>query len=291
MPVPIRYIDIHAHLNLAAFKDDREEVLVRTREAGVAHINVGTKESTSRKAVEIAEKHGDVYAIVGLHPIQTTPQEHDEDEIGEGGAPFASKGEVFDKDLYRELCSSRKVVAIGECGLDYYRNDPNTRGVQEEQFIAQIELANELSLPLMIHTRDAKGNSASASASGRTVYDDVYDILKQYAKVPGDIHFYAGTYAQAKKFFELGFTVSFTGVITFAKDYEEVVRNASLDMIHAETDCPFVAPVPYRGKRNEPMHVREVYAKIAEIKGMDEEAVRVQLMHNASRLFERILQE
>ncbi len=280
----IKYIDIHAHLNLSAFNEDREEVLLRTREAGVAHINIGTKESTSKKAVEIAEAHEDVYAIVGLHPIQTTPQEHDEEEIGEGGKPFISKGEVFDKNFYRELCKSKKVVGIGECGLDFYRNDPSTREIQEAQFIEQIELANELGLPLMIHTRDAKGNAASASAQ-TSVYDATYAILKQYAKVPGDIHFYAGNYEQAKRFFDIGFTISFTGVITFAKDYEEIVRNAPLDMIHAETDCPYVAPVPYRGKRNEPLFVREVYKQIAEIKGLDEETVRLQLIQNAQRLF------
>lgn len=280
-----RYIDIHAHLNLSAFDEDRDEVLRRTREAGVAHIAVGTKESTSKKAVEIAEHNEDVYATVGLHPIQTTPQEHDAEELGEGGKPFVSQGEVFDTDFYKELCKSKKVVAIGECGLDYFHNDESTREVQEAQFIAQINFANELHLPLMIHTRDAKGNQASASAASRTVYDDVYDILKQYAKVPGDIHFYAGTYEQAKKFFEIGFTVSFTGVITFAKEYEEVVRNAPLDMIHAETDCPFVTPIPFRGKRNEPMHVREVYKKIAEIKQLDKETVRTQLLQNARRLF------
>jgi TatD DNase family protein len=278
----IRYIDIHSHVNLSAFDEDREAVLQRTKEAGVVHINVGTKESTSQKAVEIADAHEDVYAIVGLHPIQTTPQHHDEDEIG--GKAFDSKGEVFNKDFYRELCKSSKVVGIGECGLDYYRNDPSTREVQEEQFIAQIELANELGLPLMIHTRDAKGNAASA-ASATNVYDDTYAILKQYSKVPGDIHFYAGNYVQAKKFFDLGFTISFTGVITFAKDYEEVVRGAPLDMVHGETDCPYVAPKPYRGQRCEPMFVQEVYKKIAEIKGENEEMVREQLIQNAQRLF------
>lgn len=276
------HIDIHSHLNLSAFDEDREEVLARTRDAGVLHINIGTKETTSKKAVEIAEAHEGVYAIVGLHPIQTTPEHHDEEEIG--GKAFASKGEVFNKDLYRELCRSPKVVGIGECGLDYYRNDPSTREIQEAQFIAQIELANELQLPLMIHTRDAKGNQASASAVG-SVYDDTYAILKQYAKVPGDIHFYAGNYEQAKKFFDLGFTISFTGVITFAQDYEEVVRNAPLDMIHGETDCPYVAPKPYRGQRCEPMFVKEVYRKIAAIKNLDEELVREQLMKNAQRLF------
>jgi TatD DNase family protein len=280
----IKYIDIHAHLNLSAFNEDREEVLTRTREEGVAHINIGTKESTSKKAVEIAETHEDVYAIVGLHPIQTTPQEHDEEELGEGGTPFLSKGEIFNKDFYRELCASKKVVGIGECGLDYYRNDPSTKEIQEAQFIAQIELANELSLPLMIHTRDAKGNASSA-VSATSVYDDTYAILKQYAKVPGDIHFYAGNYEQAKRFFDIGFTVSFTGVITFARDYEEVVRNAPIDMIHGETDCPYVAPVPHRGKRNEPRFVKEIYKKIAEIKGLEEETVRAQLLLNAKRLF------
>lgn len=279
------HIDIHSHINLSAFDADREEVLTRTKEGGVVHINVGTKESTSAKAVEIADAHDGVYAIVGLHPIQTTPEAHDEEELGEGGAPFVSQGEVFNKDFYRELCKSKKVVAIGECGLDYYRNDPSTREVQEKEFIAQIELANELGLPLMIHTRDAKGNQASASTEGRSVYDDVYDILKQYSKVGGDIHFYAGNYAQAKKFFDIGFTISFTGVITFAKDYEEVVRNAPLDLIHGETDCPYVAPKPYRGQRCEPLFVKEVYKKIAEIRRMDEEEVRVQLLENARKSF------
>lgn len=279
-----RYIDIHAHLNLSAFNEDREAVVARTKKSGVAHINIGTKETTSKKAVEIAEAHDGVWAIVGLHPIQTTPREHDEDEIGEGGKPFVSKGEVFDKDFYRELCASEKVIGIGECGLDYYHNDPSTREVQEEQFIAQIELANELGLPLMIHTRDAKGNQASTSST-TSVYDDTYTLLKKYAKVPGDIHFYAGNYEQAKRFFDIGFSISFTGVITFAKDYEEVVRNAPLDMIHGETDCPYVAPVPYRGKRCEPVYVEEVYKKIAAIKGEAEERVRTQLLHNAEKLF------
>lgn len=277
------YIDIHAHVNLSAFDEDREDVLTRTREASVAHINIGTKETTSKKAVEIADAHDGVYAIVGLHPIQTTPEHHDEEEIG--GKGFVSQGEVFNKDFYRELCASKKVVGIGECGLDYYRNDPSTKEIQEAQFIAQIELANELGLPLMIHTRDAKGNQASASSTVGSVYDDTYAILKQYAKVGGDVHFYAGNYEQAKKFFDLGFTISFTGVITFAKDYEEIVRNAPLDMIHGETDAPYVAPKPYRGQRCEPMYVKEVYKKIAAIKNLDEELVREQLLENAKRLF------
>jgi len=285
----IRYIDTHAHLNISAFADDVDVVAQKCMDEGVSVINVGTKESTSKRAVELAEQYEHMYAIVGLHPIQTTPEEHTEDELGTGGAPFVSQGEVFNKDFYRELCRSKKVVAIGECGLDYFRNDPSTKDVQIAQFIAQIELANELELPLMIHTRDAKGNQASSrqglELGVENVYDDVYDILKEYAKVPGNIHFYAGNYAQAKKFFDLGFTISFTGVITFAKDYEEVVRNSPLDLIHAETDCPYVAPKPHRGKRSEPWMVKEVYKKIAEIKGLDEEVVREQLIENAQKLY------
>lgn len=279
----IKYIDTHAHLNLFAFNDDREEVLSRTAQAGVAHINVGTKQSTSTRAVEIADTHEDVYAIVGLHPIQTTPQEHDEEEIGKGGAPFTSKGEVFNKDWYRELCTNKKVVGIGECGFDYWHCPSDTYAVQEAAFIAQIELANELSLPLMIHTRGPKPGEVGPTR--RSVYEDVYEVLKHYAKVPFNVHFYAGTREEAERFFELGGTISFTGVITFAKEYEEVVRNAPLEKIHAETDCPFVAPVPYRGKRNEPIFVKEVYKKIAELKSLDEEVVREQLMANANRLY------
>lgn len=280
-----KYIDTHAHVNINAFAEDRQEVVDRARGEGVAHINVGTQYDTSAHAVELAEQFDDgVYAIVGLHPIHTSASYHDEQELGPESKGFSSRGEVFDADAYRKLAASEKVVGIGECGFDYYRLEEDTKEKQEAAFIAQIELANELELPLMIHTRDAKGNEASA-ASVNNVYDDTYAVLKQYAKVPGNVHFYAGTYEQAKRFFDIGFSVSFTGVITFAKDYEEVVRNAPLDMIHAETDCPYVAPKPYRGQRNEPLYVKEVYKKIAEIRGEDEEEVRVQLMENARRLY------
>ncbi|MEM9337021.1 MAG: TatD family hydrolase [Patescibacteria group bacterium] len=280
-----KYIDTHAHLNIGAFDEDRVVVAEQCVDEGVAVINIGTKETTSQTAVDLAERHDNCYAIVGLHPIQTTPEYHDTEEIGEGSKPFVSQGEVFNKDFYRELAKHKKVVGIGECGFDFYRCDADTFAIQEEQFIKQIELANELQLPLMIHTRDAAGNQASANPNGRSAYDDVYDVLKQYAKVPGNIHFYAGTYEQAKKFFDLGFTISFTGVITFAKDYEEVVKAASLDMIHAETDCPYVAPVPHRGQRCEPWMVKEVYKKIAQLRNEDEEVVREQLLKNAQKLY------
>lgn len=279
------YIDTHAHLNVAKFKDDALEVAKQCADESVAVINVGTKLSTSKRAVELAMEADNCYAIVGLHPIQTTQADHDEDEIGQGGDPFISGGESFDTEAFAELAKNEKVVGVGECGFDFYRCDADTYATQEREFIAQIEFANEHQLPLMIHTRDAKGNQASASPTGRSAYDDVYDVLRKYAKVPGNIHFYAGTYEQAKKFFDIGFTISFTGVITFTKDYEEVVKSVPLEMIHAETDCPFVAPVPHRGKRAEPWMVKEVYKTIAASREADEEEVGQQLLENAQRLY------
>jgi len=283
MDTKYKYIDTHAHVNIHAFKDDWQEAISKCREEGIAHTNVGTQKDTSQKAVDIAESYEDgVYAIIGLHPVHTSSSYHDEKELGENMKGFTSRGEVFDADFYRKLAKSEKVIAIGETGLDYYRLEEDTKDTQMAAFIAQIELANELDLPLMIHTRAPQGNQSSAGGEDvGNVYDDVYDVLKQYAKIPFNVHFYAGTWEQAKKFFDIGGTISFTGVITFAKDYEEVVRNAPLDMIHAETDCPYVAPVPHRGARCEPWMVVEVVKKIAEIKGEDMETVRAQLLENA----------
>ena len=279
----MKYIDTHAHLNLSAFNEDVEAVAADCALRGVTVINVGTKESTSVRAVELASQYEHMYAIIGLHPIQTVPGRHDEDETGEGAKPFMSKGESFNKAFYDELAKHPKVVGLGECGFDYYHTTSNSFATQEENFIAQIQFANEHNLPLMIHTRNPK--PGEESPTGRSVYVDVYETLKQYAKVPFNVHFYAGTIQEAEKFFELGGTVSFTGVITFAKVYEEVVRAMPLDRIHGETDCPYVAPVPHRGKRAEPWRVEEVYKKIAAIRGEDEEMMRLQLIENAKRFY------
>ena len=284
----LKFIDTHAHLNLSAFTADVDSVIENCVAQAVGVINIGTKESTSARAVELALAHDTLFAMVGLHPIQTVPQMHDEDEIGEGGAPFLSKGETFNTDFYRNLVatSNGKVVGIGECGFDYYHTSPDTYAVQEEAFIAQIKLANELKLPLMIHTRGPK--PGEASPTGRSVYADVYAVLTQYATVPFNVHFYAGTYEEAKAFFDIGGTISFTGVITFAKVYEDIIRAVPLDLIHAETDCPYVAPIPHRGKRCEPSMVKEVYKKIATVRGVDEEIVREQLLKNACTLYPRL---
>src|SRR6056297_1696111 len=277
-----QYIDTHAHLNLSAFADDVDSVAATCAEAGVAVINIGTKQSTSERAVELAAQYEHCYAMVGLHPIQTTPQFHSEEEVG--GPSFTSKGEEFDTDFFRHLAQQPKVVGIGECGFDYWHNGVDTYEVQEIAFIKQIELANELQLPLMIHTRNPK--PGEASPTGRSVYEDVYQVLKQYATVPFNVHFYAGTLEEAKQFFELGGTVSFTGVITFATDYEEIVKAAPLERIHAETDCPYVAPKPHRGQRCEPWMVQEVVQSIAALKRMAVADVATQLQANARKQYQ-----
>lgn len=275
-----KYIDIHSHVNFTAFDSDRDEVIRRALENDTWVINVGTQIDTSKKAVEMTHKYEEgVYAIIGLHPIHTGASFHDVKELGEGGKEFTSRGEAFNKDAYRELLKDPKVVAIGECGLDYFRCDEEYVEKQKKAFIEQIEIANEFNKPLMLHIRNNPEDKT------KNAYRDAIDLLKQYAKVKGDVHFFAGTIEDAKGFIDLGFTLSFTGVITFTHDYDEVIKNTPLDMIMSETDSPYVTPVPYRGKRNEPIYVREVAKKIAEIKGFPESEVAEAIIQNAKRVF------
>ncbi|MEK7136366.1 MAG: TatD family hydrolase [Patescibacteria group bacterium] len=273
-----RLIDAHAHLNFAAFDDDRDEVIQRALANSVWMINVGTQANTSRTAVELAQKYKEgVYAIIGLHPVHTAKSYHDEVELGEGGATFTSRGEVFDMVVYEELARQPKVVGLGECGLDYFRiKNEEEKAKQKEIFKKQIELAIKVDKPLMLHIRDA--------------YQDALSILNSYflihnSRLRGDVHFFAGTIAEAKSFLDLGFYLSFTGVITFAKDYEELVKFVPLDRILIETDCPYVAPVPYRGQRNEPVYVVEVAKVVARIKGLEVSEVEDQTVQNTRDLF------
>jgi len=277
-----RRIDIHAHVNFSAFDADRDAVIARALDSGTAMINVGTQIDTSRAAVELTRKYPEgVYAIVGLHPIHTSASFHDEKELGPGGKEFTSRGEEFDPALYRELLKDPKAVGIGECGLDYYRLDESTKAKQKETFRKVIVLAHETGKPLMLHIRPSEKSGDA--------YDDALDMLASESKngraVKGDSHFFAGTTAQARRFLDLGITLSFTGVITFAKQYLELVEYVPLDMIQAETDCPFVAPVPYRGKRNEPAYVSEVVAKIARVKNLPLEEVENALLANGRRVW------
>lgn len=273
-----KYIDIHTHVNIHAFDEDADSVTKRTLDEGVAHINVGTQKATSERAVAIANEHeSGVYATVGLHPVHTAKSYHDHHELGDEGKDFIETGERFMRENYEALARDSKVVAIGECGLDYFRTEAHTKMIQEEAFIAQIELANELGKPLMLHIRDVQGSMDA--------YTDALSLLKAHTRVQGNVHFFAGTYEIAKQFWEMGYTTSFTGVITFANQYDEVIQKAPLEMLHAETDAPYVAPKPFRGERNEPLHVREVYKRIAELRNEDAEVVRCALIKNAERLF------
>jgi len=275
-----KYIDIHTHVNFKAFDEDREAVIQRALDNNTWMINVGTQVDTSRSAVELAHKYSEgVYAIIGLHPVHTDASFHDEQELGGEGKGFTSRGEEFNKDSYRELLKDSKVVALGECGLDYYHLDADSIEKQKRAFIGQIELANEIGKPLMLHIRN------NPKDKNNNAYTDSLNLLKQHSKVKGDVHFFAGSLEEAKGFLDFGFTLSFTGVITFTHDYDEVIRNTPLDMIMSETDAPYVAPVPYRGKRNEPSYVREIVKKIAEIKNLPEEEVASAIMANAKRLF------
>ncbi len=267
-------------MNFAAYDEDRAEVISRALENDTWMINVGTKLETSTGAVALAEQYEEgVYAIVGLHPIHTSASLHDKDEIGEEGKVFHSHEEHFDMEAYRALARHPKVVAIGECGLDFFRpvgDRAEYEARQRSAFAAQIELAVEVDKPLMIHCRDAYPETLAMLREARAKYG---------TKVRGNFHFFAGTEAQVAEILELGFTMSFTGVVTFAEDYKKLVQAVPLDKMFSETDCPYVTPAPHRGKRNEPFYVSEVVKKIAEIKGLEEGEVAEQLVQNTVEFF------
>ncbi|MDP3734846.1 MAG: TatD family hydrolase [bacterium] len=278
----IHFFDVHTHAHFAAFRDDSDAVIRRALEAGVTMVNVGTQRDTSAAAVATAERYEQgVYASVGLHPIHTERSYHDAKELGsmnqESGDGFTSRGEDFDYDYYKHLAVHPKVVAIGECGLDYYRiKNQESRIKQEAVFRQQIELSLAVRKPLMVHCRDA--------------FDDLIKILDSYFMIhnssnPGIIHFFTGSLDDARALLDLGFSFSFGGVTTFTRDYDDQVHFIPLDRILSETDAPYVAPVPYRGTRNEPVYVREVVARIALIRGEDETRVREALALNAGRVF------
>ena len=277
----MKYFDAHTHVNFVAYNSDREETILRAKDAGVGMNVVGTQFDTSKAAVALAEKYDNVYATIGLHPIHTSKSYHDEKELGEGGKEFTSRGEAFDMAAYEELGKSPRVIAVGECGLDYYRCDESAKALQSKVFIEQIELANKLGKPLMLHIRPGLRSLGEVG----NAYDYALEILKSHAKVKGDAHFFAGDWATAKKYLDFGLTLSFTGVITFTHDYDEVIKNAPLDMLLSETDAPYVTPTPHRGKRNEPAYVELVVRQIAEIRGEDFEMVKEQLLTNARKVF------
>lgn len=283
-----KYIDIHSHTNFALFDEDRTDVINRALDNKTWLINIGTQFDTSERAVEISNLYKEgVYATIGLHPTHTTSSYVDQDELGVYSKELSQQGEIFDRQKYKKLSEKGKVVAIGECGLDYFHLKKEDKEKQTEVFIEQIKLANELNLPLMLHLRNSEEDLESSA------YQDALAILKKYSKVKGVIHFFAGTEKDARDFIDFGFYISFAGVITYppkknnprAINYEKIIKEIPLDKILADTDSPYVAPVPYRGKRNEPFYVREIVRKIAEIKGLEENDLAEKIVDNARALF------
>lgn len=272
----LKFFDVHTHTQFAAFREDADFVIERALGVGVWVVNVGTQRDTSAGAIAFAKKQPEgVYATVGLHPIHTEKSYHDTHELGSSDKAFefTSRGEEFDYEYYKELALHPKVVAIGECGLDYYRMSESFKGKQAAVFIQQIELAQEVKKPLMIHCRQA--------------FPDLINILQatSYKLKPSIVHFFSGAKEDAQKLLDLGFSFSFGGVITFTRDYDEVVKYIPLDRILLETDAPYVAPIPYRGKRNEPSYVVEIAKKIAELKNTSLEEVSEKTSSNARSVF------
>lgn len=279
--------DVHTHLQFAAYDADREAVILRARNAGVGCIAAGTERNTSRRAVELAERHEGIFAAIGLHPVHTSPSFHDADELGSD--PAASGEELFDAVSYRDLAAHPKTVAIGECGLDYFRfpDDADHDALikkQKDAFSAQISLASEMRKPLVIHCRSAFG--------------DLIDMLRGSRSAlggrpsPGVIHFFTGTRENARDLLDLGFSFTFGGAITFPPrkgrsqgDYDEVLSFIPADRILSETDAPYVAPVPYRGRRNEPAYVVETVRRLAALKGLSLEEMAARLRRNTHSVF------
>jgi TatD DNase family protein len=255
-------IDSHSHLFDKHFDADREAVIARMLEAGVGTITVGTSWQDSVDAVAFAERLG-MWATAGQHPTDTF--------------------EEFDYAKYKKLAENKCVVGIGECGLDYVQSKFSKLPLEVEKerqkllFEQQIGLAKELDKPLMLHIRDA--------------YSDAYEILKNKS-TRGTVHFFGGDWEVGKKFLDLGFTLSFPGTITFTNQYDEVVKNVPDDMFLIETDAPYVAPAPYRGKaadgrakRNEPAYVLEVAKRVGGIRGISPEQAAEIATKNARRVF------
>ena len=248
--------DTHAHYDSNQFNADREQLLDSMPEQEVALIvNPGCDPESSRKAVEYAQRWPFLYAAVGWHP--------------EDCAPYTRES----LDELRALAARPKVVAIGEIGLDYYWKENPPRPLQQQVFRDQLALARELDLPVIIHDREAHGDSLA--------------IVKEFPGVRGVFHCYSGSVEMARELVELGFLISFTGVLTYpnARKAVEVAREIPLEHLMIETDSPYMAPVPFRGKRNHSGLVRHTCERLAELKGISPEQAAQITLENGRRLF------
>lgn len=258
------FIDTHAHLDLPEFRNESSIIIGRAKTAGVQKIiNIGTCLESSKKSIDLSRRYPEIYATVGIHP------------------DASNELNLETREVLTDMSQSSKVVAIGEVGLDYYylkrsskfSNYPN-REKQIFCFEQMLDLALETKLPVIIHGRESEA--------------DLIAILKSYAgSIRGVIHCFSGDWNFAEKILDLGFAISFTGNITFKNNFsiEEVIKKIPLGSIMIETDCPFLAPEPYRGKRNEPAYVVEVAKKIAQIKKLSLAQVEEETTKKAKKMF------
>ena len=247
--------DTHAHLDDSMFDTDRHEVIKKIRDAGIGRVNnIGADMESSRTSIALAEEYDFIYATVGVHPSATRDMT------------------LSDLDELREMANHPKVVAIGEIGLDYHYDDTDPI-TQKEWFRAQLDLAKELKMPVVIHDRESKGESI--------------EILREKGISNGVIHCFSSSAETAKILLDMGFHISFTGVVTFknARRAIEALRVIPMDRLFIETDCPYMAPEPHRGKRNDSSLVIHIAEKVAEIKELPlEEVIRI-TTENAIRFF------
>ena len=247
--------DSHAHLDDTAFAADREEMIAGLPKKGVGYVmNVGSSLASSRQAIATAEKYPFVYAAVGSHP--DSADEVNEEVIGQ----------------YKKMAEHPKVKAIGEIGLDYHYEDI-PRQIQQRAFRMQMELAQQLDMPVIVHEREA--------------HDDGMRIVREFPKVTGVFHCYSGSAEMARQLVDMGWHIGFTGVLTFKNAARAVETAASipLDRILLETDCPYMAPEPFRGKRNNPGYLYRMAERLAEIRGICVEEVHEATTRNAKRLY------
>jgi len=248
----MKIFESHAHLDFPDFNQDREEVIRKCLLEGIERIiNIGINKETSLKSIALAEKFAEIFCAVGYHP-------HD--------------SKTYSSEQLRKLADHKKVVAIGEIGLDYYRNY-SPREVQKQVFSDQIQIALELGLPIVVHDREA--------------HEDCLKLLQKFKPPKVVFHCFSGDLAMAREIVNKGWFVSFTGTVTYKNSKSaEVVRNLSLENFFLETDCPFLSPVPYRGKRNSPLNLRYIIEKIAELKNVTPKLVAAKTFENAVEFFQ-----
>lgn len=268
------FIDTHAHVNFAAFKDDADEVIRRSLANDTWMILVGSELKTSNRALDYANKYErGVYAAIGLHPVHLEEGLVDTGEEGSTSG-FVTRAEEFDYGSYEKIAKFEKVVAIGEIGLDYYHLNPVKNLVvikkkQQEVLAQQLLLARSLDLPVIIHCRQAHDDLLPLLQE----FKNEYGYLITNSKPWGVIHCFSGDEDLAWKYFKLGLLISFTGLITFSKQWDDLIRKIPLDKLMIETDTPYMTPEPYRGQRNEPLLVQYVANRIADIRGIKPEKV------------------